>query len=326
MVAAVVSSGAEADQGVKPIRDEGRALMSNRIAGVGMFMSALALTGCDGPTPSAPEALSAREVRGLVVGQAASSLTTNGQFALSTPEANAQLITPERARALAAAAVRSFAQNYRPWLERVRGGPIEFQSLQPASRVYFAESAYDQASIPAESHPAFRKHLGPFYLVGMHSGGTQILSIAVSAYNADVGIENGYIRFPVRHGDDFVIAAVNGIDRLPVPVSPEHAVQIAASALGVRVAAVPQLVLPSAHRAPQLARWRLVLERGVTLRGRMTGRTYVSREVFVGLRGDLSMAVPAQPASLSERDPSVNSPMPARRRLSMPVDFEPIAY
>lgn len=285
-----------------------------------VLASALAIA-CD--TDRAPPTALEKpiDVRTFVVGKAAESLDANGFFVLGVPASG--IVTPERAAQLAIANVRMFGPTDRPYLERQFGAAIDFAALAADPRVYYAESPYEQ-ELPSEFHPAFRKVIGPYYLVSLGLGGEPVLSVAVSAYNTDVDIVNGLLRFPVRHGADFRVQGVSVSGGTSVPVSPEHAVRIVAELSDARVSAVPELILPGRGFVPQYARWRIQLERPVTLRGEQTGRAYVGSELYVGLRGQVSVAAEAQPPGSLISDPDIRRSVTVARRANLPLEFEPV--
>jgi hypothetical protein len=109
-----------------------------------------------------------------------------------------------------------------------------------------------------------------------------------------------------------------------VPVSPEHAVRIVAELSDARVSAIPELILPGRGFVPQYARWRIQLERPVTLRGEQTGRAYVGSELYVGLRGHVSTAAEAQPPGSLISDPDTRRSVTVARRANLPLEFEPV--
>jgi hypothetical protein len=282
----------------------------------------IAVAACD--HRQLPTELSAPiDATGFVVQNAARLLDDSGHFILPAPDGEGmQIVSPARAREIAEAAVAMFSSTQRPYLERQRGGNIDFRLLRAESRVYFAESPLEQSDFN-DVHPGLRKDAGPYYLVTFRQAERPVLSVSVSAYDTDLNIENGKIVFPVRHGNDFRIQAIRQGDMEGAPVSPEHAARIAFEAVGARVIDTPQLVLASREFAPQYARWRLRLDRPITVRG-VRGRDLVSRELFVGMRGTLSVPSTAQPDRVALRKPDGGAPFEARRRPDLPLAFEPV--
>lgn len=125
-----------------------------------------------------------------------------------------------------------------------------------------------------------------------------------------------------------------------LPVTPERAVTFAWDSLGVRISEVPQLVVrgSSVPGGEQFAfhvpagfavychRWRLELEREVQLRGRTTGTTAGTREVWVSTkdcegidaRPVLTRPLALQPAPSWVQRGAVRVPV----RFTSPVYFE----
>ncbi|MBW3654877.1 MAG: hypothetical protein KY444_02130, partial [Gemmatimonadetes bacterium] len=115
------------------------------------------------------------------------------------------IISPERARDLAASNVLSFGPALKRHWEEDRGRAIDITRLRPEPRVFFASTPY--AVFPDGFHPAFRRAVGPYYLVRMGTGrGAEVIE-AVSAYNIDMGIaDDGKLDLPELSGMHFVTA------------------------------------------------------------------------------------------------------------------------
>jgi hypothetical protein len=236
-----------------------------------------------------------------------------------------EAITAQRAAELATAAVRTFGSYRRPYLEKSFGGRIDFQSLQADRRIFLADSPLDQ-TVAGLVHPAFRKHIGPFFLVVMRDGTKQVLSVAVSAYDTDIGTRSDTIVFPTLHGDDFLIDAVSQSAQFERPISPEQAIWIAARALGTRVVTVPDLRLGDPQYAPQLARWHLELEQPVVVRGTHSGKQYTTSEIYVDSRGALSVPAPNQIAVTVVYEPTSGRALSIPRREGWPLAFEEVVH
>lgn len=284
-------------------------------------LSALMAAACSRDSGTPTELSDAIDARPFLVGNALAAVDANGHF-VSSPPGGDGLISPSRAAELARAAVVTFAPLRRSYLEQQHGGSLAFATLKPG-RPYFADTPY-VLDLPSDVHPSVRKYLGPYYLVPMMQSDRQVLSIAVSAYDSDIGIERGRIVFPVRHGNDFIMQGVRGPHE-SAPVSPEQAARIAASTLGARVSEPPQLLLAERTFVPQWARWRLTLEREVVVTGAKTGRTYSTREVFVGPRGELSVATLDQPGAFTMPDPVGRRTFTVGHRSADPLSFELVA-
>ncbi len=124
----------------------------------------LLIAGGCGAEITAPELADSADVRPYVTGAAAADLTADGLFVLPAPTAPAErpIITPERARALAASYVLSFGPSAKRDWEEVRGRPIDISRLEAEPRVFYASSPY--GLFPAGYHPAFTHGYGPWYL------------------------------------------------------------------------------------------------------------------------------------------------------------------
>lgn len=221
------------------------------------------------------------DVSRYVTDSVLASVGSTGQFETepAAPEPIAQ-ITPEVARVQAVAAARAFGPGLRSYLEREHGKPIDFSALS-ATRVYYATSAYEQDT-PADVHRAVRKLLGPYYMVVLSQGSEAAVSVAVSAYNTDITVdEKGQLQqLSVEQGQDFRLKAINPAVADGLPLSPERAVQIASTAVGQRISGPPRLQLPLSREIPQAAWWRTPLERALTIRD-SNGTSRLVTEVVV---------------------------------------------
>jgi hypothetical protein len=242
---------------------------------------AITLVACDAQThrPARKESLDARP---FVTQGALAALNSDGRFDTELPNGLPYpTIDATYARAIALAAAHTFGPGSK-FLEEERGGPIDFSTLQPG-RVFYGHSAYEQ-DLPADVAGGYRKAAGPFYLVTLTSRGQPVMSVAVSVYDTDIGIENGQIRMlSKRHGMDFTLHGIPAADAHDLPLSPERAVQVAAEQTGARVADVPHLQLLGVKlSAPHYGRWRLRLDRKVQFLHPTTGQVIETDEVFVG--------------------------------------------
>ena len=306
-----------------------------RHVGLGTFGLSLLLTGCatSGDAPTAID-LPMKELASIVTSDVARNLTAAGEFVLpaAVKPASAPIISSERAADLAVSYLRTWGQFLETsWEFQRGGGDIDLTTLQPASRVFFAATPYQL--LENVVHPANRKSFGPYYLVTFTSSGEPVLSIAVSAYNTDLGIdEKGMIVLPKYSGNDFIPLGLHA--GRPWPMSPERAANIAAAATGARVASTPRLVLASKEWVPQAALWRITLDQPVAVRGKETRVRYATNEVFVGPHGTLKVPRGPQPSEVAAR---VVTRLPTRevphdhgtRSIGMvpgmPVVFEEIA-
>jgi hypothetical protein len=268
------------------------------------------------------------DVRAFVTSEVASSLDPQGFFVFPDMPGDATHISAARAREIAAAEVATFESFNRTSLEKQRGAPIDLAALRVEPRVFYAESPYIQ-DIPSDVHPAIRKYAGPYYIVTLSDQSGPVLSAAISAYDTDVAISNGLIVLAKRNGGDFRVQAVRTSAGLPI--APEHAARIASEALHVPISAVPVLILPSNSYVPQVARWRLQLQRPVSVRGARSGRVADVQTVYVGFTGELLTprgdgATPVgRPNPATRLDPLTGRTVPLHLRADIPIDFEPIS-
>lgn len=293
--------------------------------------------------PSQPPAIAAylsSEVAGQLDG---------GRLRLAEPRApdDIPIISPERARELAAAFLRTWGRREIPRWAWERNQPIDESSVTPGEAAYFAASP--RGRIPNDVyHPAIRRMYGPMYLVPLidHTGASVAL-LAVSAYATDLQIDTrGLIVSPPLGGSYFFVKAVapNPVDpRFKfVPFTPEEAVAYVGERTGARLQELPELVLmPPFH--PAYAQWRLRLERPVWVQrksDKMLGTTvqpgegaFAVRELFVGPDGEITVSRPGQPShervgyAVGPPDAQGNSPHSTAqipRRDAYPVVFDAV--
>jgi hypothetical protein len=300
------------------------------------------LMACRSPTDAPPTPL---DVRQWVTGEAALAVTSNGHFILPPPaESGEEAITStEVAKTLGEGFIQLIRESAPPpgsvsfqeQLNYQRGAPIRFDELVVAERAFFAESAYPP--LPDSLGPAFRKNLGPFFLVPFLDRGDPAVVIASSAYNTDVKIEDGRLRFASQHGNDFWLAAIPVRTGYAMPVTPEAAVKVAWEATGARIDEVPRLILPHRRYFPQFARWRVSLERPVRVQGLKSATIFQTDELYVGhslgesppVYDQLAAALPEQPRADTLLYPDPDAPDGRRSlviefRPDIPVQFEAV--
>ena len=291
----------------------GRLFRSSRAAcGAGCW---LMLAACSDEV-SAPRPLSPGNIRTAVTQDLAAKLGPDGRFVLPAAPAKAYpQLSGEEATQIAVAWARTFGKYVRNEFERLHGKPIDFDALRPGAPAYYAAAAYDP--VPADAHAGLRNAFGPQYLVYLVDDEGPVISVAVAAFS-QARVENGRMRLPLAGGMEVVPDPIRRADGFVAPLSPEQAVSLVNRATGARIAAVPELVMPPRGYHPQHSRWRVTLETPVEARrgGQPT------REVYVGLRGQLSVPAPAQPAGASVFDPSTQRTIPLTRRASRPVSFD----
>ena len=300
--------------------------------GVRQVLVATAVTlqpGCgDGPTE--PRFVQP-DVRNWVTGIAAQAVDGNGHFTFPVPQIATpySVITPTRARDLSAAYVATFGPNpsFVSVLQVQRGGATtNLDVTEPSGRVEFAESPYEP--VTPETSGASRRSYGPFFIVRMLEKGAPVLSLRVSAYATDVTIGNGTLVFPAESGGEFDWFGIPPAIVDQNPISPEVATETVAKATGAKVDTLPVLVAPHRDYAFQFARWKLRLDRPVTLRVVSSGRQVVGREVYVGLSlGPREPAVFYVPAEIQATRDTVPKAPPVilSIRPQYPVAFERVA-
>jgi hypothetical protein len=265
-----------------------------------------------------------------VTGEAARALNSSGQFVLPLPTAvvEGREISEQQAVALATSLLRIFGPSGLTMYERDRGAKINLAALEPCSRAYYADTPYE----PLAEGVFFplRKLLGSWWLVSMCAPGeVPTISIAVSALATDVSLEP--TQFAVQAGNGTFVPYGIPVKVVGAPIPPEMAVQLAAEATGKRVSRVPELVLPPYPWSPQAARWRIVLDAPVTLRGTRSGQVRTTTELFVG-HGQgwptilLEAPNPAAQPQPALEDQSSGSPVqiPLQIRPGYPAAYEPI--
>ncbi|CAA9299210.1 MAG: hypothetical protein AVDCRST_MAG89-336 [uncultured Gemmatimonadetes bacterium] len=277
------------------------------------------LAGC-GDELAAPQPLSPGNFRTAVTQEVAARLGAGDRFVLPDPprEPYAQ-VSAEAAAEIAVAWSRTFGQYVRGEFERIHGKPIDFQSLRVGAPAYYANAAYEP--VAADVHPGIRNGIGPQYLVYLVDDEGPVISIAVAAFGQS-RVEGGRLILPSAGGMEVVPNPLPRDAGFFAPLSPEQAAALANRATGMRVSAVPELVMPGRGFHPQHARWRVSLERPVAARVGSRAGDHLTREVYVGLRGTMSLPAQAQPAESSEFDPSTQRHYRVVRRAGRPVSFE----
>lgn len=276
-----------------PVRSRA-CLRSPGLAAVAAF-SGLLIAACgDGEITGTSASV---DVRPYVTGAAAASLDADHLFTFPEPAAPSTkaIVSPERARDIAMAVVRSWGPTARYWWDKDRGEPVDPATLQPDGRAFYALPPYEL--FPEGYHPAFPRFVGPYYLVRMRSGSEYPVVVAVSAYSTEVRItENGLIERPADRGGEFLdkALAADTTREYWAFLSPEEAVARAAQHTGARISEVPQLVLSQANMGPVGgALWKLTLERPVRVRAAESGRTVDVTEVYVGRKRARELLIPA---------------------------------
>jgi hypothetical protein len=280
---------------------------------LGTLGAGLLLGACDRDGGSPTEARSPG-VHPYVSEQLAKQLTPEGRFRLAPAKApdDIPIITPDRARELARAYLRTWGRDQAARWSWERGARVDVGAIAPSSRVYFAHSA--QGRLPDDLyHPAIRRIYGPMYQVPLEAGGEVVALLSISAYSTDLEIDKrGLVVSPPLGGSYFFSKAVAPSPRDPrfrfEAVTPEAAAKQVSERTGARVTELPELVLmPGYH--PSSARWRVKLDRAVQVR-RVAAKTAPGaaapppdpaplpvQELYVGPNSIFTVADGAQPSS-----------------------------
>jgi hypothetical protein len=284
------------------------------------FLALAGVAACGADSSSAPIPLDAADIRAYVSPAVAAGLDGQNRFPQAHPESEKYpQITGEQAAEMAVAFARTFAPYIRPYLERQHGAGIDFHSLEVVSPAYYAATPY--RDIPEEMHPGLRNGLGPYYLVYLGRDGAPVLSVGVAAFTG-AKVEGGRLVLPVYSGADIEAQGVRRGEGFSMPFSPENAVRHVAAATGSRAAAVPELVMPDHEFVPQYARWKITLDRPVQAHVSRTRQGRQTREVYVGLRGELSIPADAQPERITQVDGPTGRRFEVGRKPERPTAFE----
>jgi hypothetical protein len=264
----------------------------NRVTSILRWWSAaVVLAGCE-TAREAPTSIvtMTTDARDYVTGEAAAHLDRSGRFILGPPRppADIPIISPERARELALAYLRTWGQSAAEVWSEQAGRRIEPGHLKLADRVYYADTPHGR--IADGIHGAYQRMIGPWYLLLLMDGEEQVVGIAVSAYSTDLEVRDGIVHVPVESGEYFTSRV---IDRgLPgpagFPVAPEEAVQHIYAATGAKVSHVPELVLRNSAWSQFAAQWKLQLDRPIDIETILGPDNPAARdhrraqEVFVG--------------------------------------------
>lgn len=300
-----------------------------------LSLTSIVLGACgEGTRPeSEPPPLTRTTMQQYLTDTAAASLTAAGQWILPVPKVgdNSQL-TSERAESLALVWPRQFG----PWvlsrLESEHGDAIDLNALARCGRIYYAASPYEQldASTAAiEATKAAQRAFGPWWLVTLCSK-TNVpqLSVAIAAYAAELHIEDGQIVMPRLGGEWFSVEGIPHTLDADFLQPPEEAARMMALASRLRVAAVPELIVPARSDGfPNHARWRIKLDGRVPARG-STGRLVMADEYYTWRRPgaeSLNILIPAisQLPGLTFRYPANITTADADERLTYAEGFLP---
>jgi len=241
-------------------------------------------------------------------GAAAEQLRPDGTLGIvNRPTVGAQpQIGEAQARELAAAYAATHLRGILPTLERDRGAPIDITGITVCPRVFYAEAPVEE--LPSEIPAMYHRFYGPWWLTSLCTpSGEAVIALAISAYATELWVEDGKLRYPMRHGEEFRIVGIPPGEENQLPIPPEVAVRQAAKVSNRRIAGIPRLILqfPPESAYPQLARWQLSLDAEAEVEVSGSGAKVKARDLFVGgqYRSKLKTmrASPEQPAEVEAR-------------------------
>lgn len=276
------------------------------------------------------------ELQACVSQEAARQIGPDGRFLLPTPRApdDVPILTPDRARELARAFLATWGHAHAEVWTRQRGSALDVGDLHLSDRVYFAQSPHGR--FPDGHHGAYRRMLGPWYVLHFTDGRQPVLAVALSAYGTDLEIRDGTIHQPAEGGAYFMTSAVAATDtvRGPYhPVTPEDAVALGGELTGARIDAAPELVLRTGWH-PVMSAWKLALDRPVAVTRKdvpgtsAPGERVVTREVYVTPGNVLLLPARVQPAGsriVTEDLPGHSAAtIDVPRRGELPVAFDEV--
>lgn len=304
-----------------------------------VFIATFLACGC-GETPEILQPAKPPPVGAFITLSVQASLDRDGLFPVPPPIESPYPQIPEvRARELAEAFRKTHLRNVIGILEEDRGGAINPEQLSVCGRTYYVEPSIEPVP-PGVTSPA-RRHFGPWWVLSLCGlAGLPQVSLAVSAYATDLGIENGRLSYPPHpaiHGEYFHWLGVKVGNAEGLVAFPEAAVASVARATGRQVTGVPRLI--SFHRKfPQRASWRVELAAPASLVRIAGGKNTLAQIVFHGddfatKHSGMWVEAEAQPSAHQFHDgepPLVYGEKPVvyqvsvRRRQGLPLIIDPV--
>lgn len=214
-----------------------------------------------------------------LTGAAAAAVGSDGLFDLEAPaETQYPILTRIEAERLALGFVKEYAPSTLARFEAQHGGPMDLESLQPCLRSLYAESPY--VLLPDGAPRYVVRASGPQWVVTLCSArGVPQLKVAVAAFGTDIVLEGGRLAFGPERGGEFFPSAI------PLgsasPVSPERAVEIAATISKRRITSVPRLMHRGSGFSGLGAVWQLRLESPARFESE-SGEIFSADVVYVG--------------------------------------------
>lgn len=276
----------------------------------------------------------ARISRRMVTGRALIALGDSGAFAMHDPPLG---IHPKLHLADAESAAVAIAYWVGPKHEIVRGSQVVERPTERrhvCGRAYYVRPVLDVPDSIAPAGVDVALSFGPAWVIPVCNDGeivraTSIVADAPTELRVTLGDHPGDVpelEFPANRWEPahfgFWLAEQFPNWERGVGLAPETAVAVATTTLassGARVTEMPEAfaIVPTLHDLPQdslfqsqiqpqeIARWRLTLDRTLTLRGLSSGQVVRTRTVYVaptfGVHGPvmtMQIARPAQPRAI----------------------------
>jgi hypothetical protein len=274
---------------------------------------------------------------------ATAALNSADQFDFADPTGNVtgpKQIPRAQAIVLAKAFVSGFGSTIRSKLEGERGDTVNTAGLTPCRRTLYARSPFLPLSADfVGANPELKtiqRAFGSFWLVPFcDASGSEAALIAVSAYNTDLQVTADGLRMPSSGGGWFLWQGVRKGQAAELPIGPESATILGRGLTGRRIAAVPELIIPSpGDGAAWDGRWRLNLTDSVSVQLEGLSKSRRVSTLYVGYRprratGTIDVPANGQPEGtpFSYRgdwsDPtSSRRQLTIRRDPTLPVAFD----
>jgi hypothetical protein len=219
----------------------------------------------------------------MVTGDAAAALQPDGRFTLPdsivSPPGE---IAESDARFVAQEIVRHFGPSLRDGMSRDRGVPVDPYALRPCDRAIHAASPVEHAE-PVPSEQA-RRVFGSHWVVAMCDPSAQpaaLVSFSSLALDLLESLREASEILPWG-GADINVFGVPMDQAMVALLSPEAAAAAAYWRTGLRIAAVPTVMMAPLPDAPSVIRWRVRLEREARFIGERRGDSRRTASVMIG--------------------------------------------
>ncbi len=197
---------------------------------------------------------------------------------LATGTVDEATIEPARAEALAMAFMRHFGGFHETRLFEEADRVFDLKNLKVSGQTLFAASPATVTGSVARG--AFRRAVGPYYLVPLGDAGGIAVIVGVSALADSVEITDEGLKFPIYHGGEFSVAGYSAMSGNGALIAPGEAAAIVRQRLGVGTLDPPALVRRGVEFSPFETVWEFRLPAGAT------NKTSANR-VLVDRRGGL---------------------------------------